>query len=462
MKKPWAGRFKGRTSKIAEQFTESISFDNRLWRYDIEGSIAHAKMLEKTGIISREDSEKIIKGLTEIAREIESVKFRFREDLEDIHMNIEAALIKKIGEVGGKLHTARSRNDQVVLDLRLYLREETEEIRSLIKEFQKTLLNIAAKHLHTLMPGYTHLQRAQPILLSHHLLAYVEMLQRDAERLKDTRKRINILPLGSSAIAGTTFPIDRVYIARLLDFDDVSQNSIDAVSDRDFVIEFLSNAAILIMHLSRLAEELVLWSTEEFGFIELPEAFTTGSSAMPQKKNPDVVELVRAKAGRIYGNLFSLLTIMKGLPLSYNRDLQEDKKPLFDTVDTVKSCLYVLNEMLPVIKFNINRMYETAKEGYSTATDVAEYLVKKGLPFRRAHEVTGKIVLYCIGKKKKLEELTLKELNKFSPLISEDIYSFLKPEESVRGKKSAGSTSPEEVKKQIKKHMRRLGDTETR
>lgn len=305
MKKPWAGRFKRKTSEIAEHFTESISFDNRLWRYDIEGSIAHAKMLRKQGIISQEDSEKIIKGLKEIAGEIENRKFRFREDLEDIHMNIEAALIRKIGEVGGKLHTARSRNDQVVLDLRLYLREETEEIRSLIKEFQKTLLNIAVKHLDVLMPGYTHLQRAQPILLSHHLLAYVEMLQRDAERLKDTRKRIDILPLGSSAIAGTTFPIDRVYVARLLGFDDISQNSIDAVSDRDFGIEFLSNAAILIMHLSRLAEELVLWSTEEFGFIELPEAFTTGSSAMPQKKNPDVVELVRAKAGRIYGNLFS-------------------------------------------------------------------------------------------------------------------------------------------------------------
>ncbi len=462
MKKPWVGRFKGKTSEIAEHFTESISFDNRLWRYDIEGSIAHAKMLRKQGIISQEDSEKIIKGLKEIAGEIENGKFRFREDLEDIHMNIEAALIRKIGEVGGKLHTARSRNDQVALDLRLYLREETEEIRSLIKEFQKTLLNIAVKHLDALMPGYTHLQRAQPILLSHHLFAYVEMLQRDEERLKDTRKRINILPLGSSAIAGTTFPIDRVYVARLLGFDDISQNSIDAVSDRDFSIEFLSNAAILIMHLSRLAEELVLWSTEEFGFIELPEAFTTGSSAMPQKKNPDVVELVRAKAGRIYGNLFSLLTIMKGLPLSYNRDLQEDKQPLFDTVDTVKSCLHVLNEMLPVIKFNIKRMHETAKEGYSTATDMAEYLVKKGLPFRRAHEVTGKIVLYCIEKKKKLEELTLKELNKFSPLISEDIYSFLKPEESVRGKKSAGSTSPEEVKRQIKRHMRRLSDTETR
>jgi argininosuccinate lyase len=451
MKKPWAGRFKGKTAEIVEHFTESISFDNRLWRYDIEGSIAHAKMLGKQGIISHEDSEKIMRGLKEIAEEIKSGKFRFRKNLEDIHMNIEAALIRKIGEVGGKLHTARSRNDQVALDLRLYVREETEEIISLIKKFQRTLLNIAAKHLRSLMPGYTHLQRAQPVLLSHHLLAYVEMLQRDEDRLKDTRKRISVLPLGSSAIAGTTFPIDRVYVAKLLAFDDISKNSIDAVSDRDFVIEFLSDAAILIMHLSRLAEELVLWSTEEFGFIELPEAFTTGSSAMPQKKNPDVVELIRGKAGRVYGNLFSLLTIMKGLPLSYNRDLQEDKLPLFDTVDTVKSCLHVLNEMLPAIKFNIKKMHETAEEGYSTATDMAEYLVKKGLPFRKAHEVTGRIVLYCIGKKKKLDELTLKELNQFSPLISDDIYSVLRPEESVRGKKSAGSTSPEEVRRHIKR-----------
>ncbi|MEW6162351.1 MAG: argininosuccinate lyase [Nitrospirota bacterium] len=449
MKKPWAGRFKRETSKIAEHFTESISFDNRLWRYDIEGSIAHAKMLGRQGIITKEESEKIITGLKEIAREIEKGKFSFREDLEDIHMNIEAALIRKIGEVGGKLHTARSRNDQVALDLRLYLREEAKGIISLIREFQKTLLNIATKYLNSLMPGYTHLQKAQPVLLSHHLLAYVEMLQRDRERLKNALKRTNILPLGSSAIAGTTFPINRVYVAKLLGFDDISKNSIDAVSDRDFVIEFLSNAAILIIHLSRLAEELVLWSTEEFRFIELPEGFTTGSSAMPHKKNPDVAELIRGKAGRVYGNLFSLLTIMKGLPLSYNRDLQEDKPPLFDTVDTVKSCLNIMNEMLPDIKFNIKRMHEAAIEGYSTATDIAEYLVKKGLPFRKAHEATGRIVLYCIGKRKKLEELTLKELNKFSKLISEDIYPFLRPEESVRGKKSIGSTSPYEVRKQI-------------
>ena len=451
MKKPWAGRFREKTSKIVESFTESISFDHRLWRYDIEGSIAHAKMLGKQGIIPKEDSEKIINGLRDIAHEIESGKFRFRKDLEDIHMNIEAALIKKIGDAGGKLHTARSRNDQVALDLRLYLRAETREILSLIKKFQKTLLNIATKHLNSLMPGYTHMQRAQPVLLSHHLLAYVEMLQRDIERLKDASKRINLLPLGSCAIAGTALPINRVYVAKLLGFEGISQNSIDAVSDRDFAIEFLSDTALLIMHLSRLAEELILWSAEEFRFIELPDAYTTGSSIMPQKKNPDVAELIRGKTGRVYGNLLSLLTVMKGLPLSYNRDLQEDKLPVFDTVDTVKSCLIILNEMLPVTRFNTKRMHKTAGNAYSTATDIAEYLVKKGTPFRKAHEITGKIVLYCIEKKKRFEDLTLKELNTFSNLITSDIYSCLKAEESVRNKKSLGGTSLDEVIKQIRR-----------
>jgi argininosuccinate lyase len=451
VKKPWSGRFSGKTSKIVESFTESISFDYRLWRYDIEGSIAHAKMLGKQGIITGEDSKKIIGGLEEIAKDIETGKFRFREDLEDIHMNIEAALIKKIGDAGEKLHTARSRNDQVVLDLRLYLRYEINEIISLIKKFRKTLLNTATSHVNSLMPGYTHLQRAQPVLLSHYLLAYIEMLQRDNERLKDALKRINQLPLGSCALAGTTLPIDRFYVAKFLGFKVISQNSIDAVSDRDFAIEFLSNAAILIMHLSRLAEDLILWSTEEFGFIELPDAFATGSSIMPQKKNPDVAELIRGKTGKVYGNLLSLLTVMKGLPLSYNRDLQEDKLPVFDTVDTVKSCLTVLNEMLPGIRFNIKRMRETAGDAYSTATDIAEYLVKKGMPFRKAHEITGRIVLYCINEKRKLESLTLKELHTFSHIITKDIYPCLKAEESVRNKKSPGGTSLNEVMKQIKR-----------
>ncbi|OGW38750.1 MAG: argininosuccinate lyase [Nitrospirae bacterium RBG_13_39_12] len=451
MKKLWAGRFREKTSKIVESFTESISFDKRLWKHDIEGSIAHAKMLGKKGIIKKEDSEKIIKGLEDIAKDIRTGRFRFREDLEDIHMNIEAALIKKIGDVGEKLHTARSRNDQVALDLRLYLREESKEILSLISRLQKTFLDIATKHIKSIIPGYTHLQRAQPVLLSHHLLAYIEMLMRDRGRLNDTLKRINVLPLGSCALAGTTLPIDRAYTAKLLGFASISSNSIDAVSDRDFAIEFLSAAAILIMHLSRLAEELILWSTEEFDFIEFPDAFTTGSSIMPQKKNPDVAELIRGKTGRVFGSLISLLTIMKGIPLSYNRDLQEDKLPIFDTVDIIKNCLSVLNEMLPHIKFNTKRMQETAGEVYSTSTDVAEYLVTKGVPFRKAHEITGKIVLYCINRKKKLEELTLKELKTFSKLFSKDIFYCFKAEESVTRKKSAGGTSPNEVIKQIRR-----------
>ena len=462
MKKPWGGRFRGKTDKTVESFTESISFDYRLWEYDIFGSIAHAGMLAKQGIISREDSEKIIRGLEEIAKEIAAGKFIFREDSEDIHMNIEAALIAKVGDAGRKLHTARSRNDQVALDLRLYLRAEVNEIISLLNSFQNTLVHIAEKHIDTLMPGYTHMQRAQPVLLSHHLLAYVEMLGRDAERFRDSLKRINLLPLGSCALAGTTFPIDRLYVAKLLKFDGITQNSIDAVSDRDFAIEFLSDSAILIMHLSRLAEELILWSTEEFQFIEFPDAFTTGSSIMPQKKNPDVAELIRGKSGRVFGNLFSLLTIMKGLPLSYNRDLQEDKMPVFDTVDTIKSCLVVLHEMFPGITFHAKKMRETAGDAYSTATDIAEYLVKKGVPFRKAHEITGRIVLYSLKGKKRLEDLTLKEFNTFSPVVSEDIYSYINPEESVRNKKSPGGTSMNEVKKQIRRLKKPTGDKQSK
>ena len=377
MKKPWAGRFTEKTSKTAEHFTESISFDRRLWKYDIEGSIAHAKMLGKQKIISQKDSSAIISGLKNIAGEIETGRFRFAVELEDIHMNIEAALIKNIGDAGKKLHTARSRNDQVALDLRLYLRAETKETIALIKNLQKTLLNAAENNIGIIMPGYTHLQRAQPVLLSHHLLAYVEMLRRDRERFEDSLKRINVLPLGSCALAGTSLPVDRPYVAKLLGFKAIAENSIDAVSDRDFAIEFLTDAGILMMHLSRFAEELILWSTEEFSFIELPDAFTTGSSIMPQKKNPDVAELIRGKSGRIYGNMIALMTVMKGLPLAYNRDMQEDKMPVFDTVDTVKSCLTVLAQMMPQIKFMSERMREAAGKAYSTATDIAEYLVKK-------------------------------------------------------------------------------------
>ena len=451
MKKLWGGRFKEKTSSTVESFTESISFDHRLWRHDIAGSIAHARMLGRQGIITKSDSQQIVAGLHEIAGDIESGKFTFRADLEDIHMNIEAALIKRIGDTGRKLHTARSRNDQVALDLRLYLREEVREIISLLKDFQKTLLAVATKQLNTLMPGYTHLQRAQPVLLSHHLLAYVEMLQRDVARFLDSAKRINQLPLGACALAGTTLPTDREYVASLLGFEGVAQNSIDAVSDRDFAVEFLSNSALVVMHLSRLAEELVLWSTEEFKFVELPDAFTTGSSIMPQKKNPDVAELVRGKTGRVYGNMLSLFTVMKGLPLSYNRDLQEDKLPVFDTADAIKSCLIVLNEMFPGIRFHTGRMYDTAGDAYSTATDLAEYLVQKDVPFRKAHEITGMIVLYCIREQKRLTDLSMKELKHFSSAISPDVYSRLAPEESVRNRTSLGGTAPTQVAQQIRR-----------
>jgi argininosuccinate lyase len=451
MKKLWGGRFKEKTSRTVESFTESISFDRRLWKYDIEGSAAHAAMLGKQGIISKTDAKRIINGLAEIGKEIASGRFRFREDLEDIHMNIEAALISKIGDAGKKLHTARSRNDQVALDLRLYLRAEICGIVSSIRALMGVLVDSAERYIDTIMPGYTHMQRAQPVLLSHHLLAYAEMLDRDRERLMDALGRVNVLPLGACALAGTSLPIDRGYVAKALGFDSVSENSIDAVSDRDFAMEFLSDAAILTVHLSRMAEELVLWSTEEFSFVELPDAFTTGSSIMPQKKNPDVAEIVRGKTGRVFGALMSLLTTMKGLPLSYNRDMQEDKVPLFDAVDTVKASLSVLGAMIPNLRFDRRRMADTAAEAYSTATDIAEYLVRKGMPFREAHEVTGRIVLHCIENKRKLSDLKIQDLRRFSRLIDGDIYRYLTAEGSVTAKRSRGGTSRTEVRKQIKR-----------
>ena len=457
MKKPWAGRFKEKTSVSVESFTQSVSFDRRLWKHDIRGSIAHARMLGRQGIIPSKDSALIVKGLREIAGEIESGTFRFSSSLEDVHMNIETALVKKIGPAGKRLHTARSRNDQVALDMRLYLREETEAIVSLIRRLQKGLLRISEVHLNTVMPGYTHLQRAQPVLLSHHLLAYVEMLERDRARFEDCLGRIDVLPLGSCAISGTTLPTDRRFLAKELGFARISGNSIDAVSDRDFALEFLGCSSISIMHLSRFAEELVLWSTEEFRFLEIADTFTTGSSIMPQKKNPDVAELIRGKTGKIYGDLMALLTLLKGLPLAYNRDLQEDKPLVFDAVDTLKSCLSVLNEMLPAVKFNAERMRATAGEGFSTATDVAEYLVKKGVPFREAHEITGKLVLYCIRNNKDLTSLSLAELRSFSSLIARDIFAVLSPLQSVKKRTSYGGTSPSEVKRQIREYKKILG-----
>ncbi len=456
MKKPWGGRFKQITAKVVEKYTESISFDKRLWKHDIEGSIAHARMLSKQGIIPKKDADKIIKGLKEIYKEISSGSFHFREELEDIHMNIESALIQKIGDVGGRLHTARSRNDQVALDIRLYLRAEVKDIMLLLKDMSKALAEIAERNLDVIMPGYTHLQRAQPVLLAHHIMAYAQMFRRDMKRYEESLKRINILPLGSCALAGTSLPIDRKYVAELLMFDSVSENSMDSVAHRDFLVEFLSNSSILMMHASRMAEDLILWSSEEFSFIELPDAFTTGSSIMPQKKNPDVAELMRGKTGRVYGNLVSLLTCMKGIALTYNRDMQEDKEPVFDTVDTIKLTLNCLLQMLPEIRFNAKRMRDTAGAGYSTATDIAEYLVRKGVPFRTAHEITGRIVGHCIASGRELSDLTLSEYISFSEVIAEDIYGFIGVRESVSAKKSYGGTSPEMVKEQIKRFRKRL------
>lgn len=449
MKKPWAGRFQTATAKSVEAFTESISFDRRLWRCDIRGSIAHAKMLAKQRIITRDEALSIVKGLREISREIERGSLQFETSLEDVHMNIEAALIRKIGAAGAKLHTARSRNDQVALDLRLYLREEIAEIVALIDRFVSILTDLASKHTKTLMPGYTHLQRAQPIVLAHHLLAYVEMLARDRQRLEDALRRINVSPLGACALAGTSLPIDRRYVARQLGFGEVSENSIDSVSDRDFAIEFIAASAITMMHTSRLCEDLVLWSTEEFGFITLPDAFATGSSIMPQKKNPDVPELVRGKTGRVYGNLVGILTLMKALPLSYNRDMQEDKIPVFDTVDTIKGVLSVLADMFPHIKFNKRRMAESSSRGFSTATDVAEYLVAKGVPFRTAHEIVGGLVRFCEEREVALGDLPLAKLREFSSLFQKDIYRHLSAEASVSRKTSAGGTSPALVAKRL-------------
>ncbi len=450
MKKPWGGRFKEKTAKILEEFSESVSFDRRLWKEDIEGSIAHAKMLHKQGIIDDKELNQLIEGLQEISKEIEEGRFVFRTELEDVHMNIERALIDKIGATGAKLHTARSRNDQVATDLRLYLRKEVSEIVELIHALQKTLISLAEKNIDTVMPGYTHMQKAQPVLLGHHLLAYAWMLKRDLERFKESLKRINQCPLGACAIAGSSLPIDREFTARQLGFEGVIPNSMDAVSDRDFVLDVLYAGSVVMMHLSRLCEELIVWSTDEFQFIELPDRFTTGSSMMPQKKNPDPAELIRGKTGRVYGNLISLLTTMKALPLAYNRDMQEDKEPVFDTIYTVNLSLRIINEMLPEIKFHREKLESSAEDGFTTATDLAEYLVRKGIPFRLAHEITGKIVLHCIEHGKKLSEMKIREFKEFSDKIEEDVYNILTASGSIEAKKSYGSTSKQMLIQQIK------------
>jgi argininosuccinate lyase len=449
--KLWGGRFTQPTDKFVEEFTASIDFDKRLYHQDIRGSIAHARMLGKQGIIPQADVEAIVHELQEILSRIEAGEFDFSVSLEDIHMNIEARLSARIGEAGKRLHTGRSRNDQVALDIRLYLRDELVEISAYLDLLIDSLLDQAEKHLGIIMPGYTHLQTAQPILFSHHMMAYVEMFKRDKGRMEDCLKRLDVLPLGAGALAGTTFPIDREYVAELLDFPAVTRNSLDSVSDRDFALEFLAAASILMMHLSRFSEELVLWSTSEFKFIELSDAFCTGSSIMPQKKNPDVPELVRGKTGRVYGNLVSLLTVMKALPLAYNKDMQEDKEPLFDTIDTVKGSLKIFADMVRELRVNGDRMREAAAGGFSTATDVADYLVRKGLAFRDAHECVGKAVRYCIEMGKGLAELTIAEWRGFSEKIEEDIYGAITLEASVNARCATGGTALERVKEEIER-----------
>jgi argininosuccinate lyase len=448
--KLWGGRFATGTADSVEAFTASIEIDARLYRHDIMGSIAHAKMLAKQRIIPAGDARKIIRGLQTIQREIDGRKFKFSQADEDIHMNIERRLTELIGPAGGKLHTARSRNDQVALDMRLFLRDEVGLIVDGLHALGQELARAASKHLDVIMPGYTHLQRAQPVLFSHHLLAYFDMFERDGERFNECLTRINVLPLGSGALAGTTFPIDRSYVAKLLGFPRVSKNSIDAVSDRDFLLEFLASSSILFVHLSRLAEEFVLWSTQEFGFVELPDGYCTGSSMMPQKKNPDVPELIRGKTGRVFGHLQALLTIMKGLPLAYNRDLQEDKIPLFDTVDTVKACVKIMGEVIAGMKVRRERMLSAVQDGFMNATDLADYLVERALPFRAAHEVAGKVVQFCLAHGKRIEELTLVELKRFSDKFEKNVYKYLSAEAAVERRRAVGGTARGNVVRRLR------------
>ncbi len=451
------GRFHKGADKLVTEYTASIPFDWRLYHYDIAGSIAHTRMLAKQGIISQEEADIITKGLTSIAEEIEQGKFQFEPELEDIHMNIEAKLIEKVGEVGNKLHTARSRNDQVAVDLRLFTKEAISETLLKLREFQGALVSLAEANKGVVMPGYTHLQPAQPVLLAHHLLAYFEMLQRDIERFNDCLKRTDVMPLGSGAIAGVAYDIDRDFLAYELGFSQISQNSIDAVSDRDFVIEYEAAASLCMMHLSRLAEEIILWSSVEFNFIELDEAYTTGSSIMPQKKNPDVAELARGRTGRVYGKLIALLTTMKALPLSYNRDMQEDKEGLFDTVDTLLSTLEVFAGMVKTLRVKAENTGQAAKQGYILATDLADYLVKKGEPFRKAHDIVARLVSYAMERGKSFSELSLTEYKVFSSLFEEDVYS-ITVESSIAARDVIGGTAPRRVDRALATAKKIIGE----
>ncbi len=443
--KPWGGRFEGPTDEFVEEFTASVPFDRRLWRYDIAGSLAHARMLGRQGIISPEEADRIVHGLEEVMGEIERGEFVWKTGLEDVHMNIEARLVEKTGDAGRKLHTARSRNDQVALDVKLYLKDECAACANLIDRLQEAVLEKAERHIDIIMPGYTHLQRAQPVLFSHHLMAYYEMLERDSGRFSDALKRGDAMPLGSGALAGTGYPIDRSFVSLMLRFQGPTHNSMDSVSDRDFNLEYLSACSILMMHLSRLAEELVLWSTGEFGFISLPDRCCTGSSIMPQKKNPDVPELVRGKTGRVYGDLMALLTVMKGLPLAYNKDMQEDKEPVFDAADTVRGCLRAMTDIVFGMEPDAQKMAAAAGGSYSTATDLADWLARHGVPFRSAHEIVGKLVRKLSESGRGMDEVTLAELKEFYPGADESALSALKVENSVAARNHTGGTAREAV-----------------
>jgi argininosuccinate lyase len=459
MLKTWGGRFTTGADPTAEKFTGSLAFDRRLWPQDIAGSMAWARALARAGVITAEERDGILDGLMRVRAELETDTFTFRPELEDIHTNVERRLIELVGAVGGKLHTGRSRNDQIALDERLYLREVIAATREGLRAVQQTLVDRAAENLDVAMPGYTHLQRAQPVLLAHHLLAYVSMFERDRERLADCATRNDVMPLGAAALAGTAFPIDRDALAQDLGFRAVSANSLDAVSDRDHVIEFLAAAAVIGMHLSRLAGDLTLWATAEFGFVEFSDAFATGSSIMPQKKNPDVAELIRGKTGRLYGNLLAVLTAMKGLPLTYNSDMQEDKEAWFDSVDTLGAILAVLPPMLAGLTFRADRMRRAAGENFATATDLADYLVKKGLPFREAHEIVGRVVRHAIEAGKELDAITLDELRRFSPLIEKDVHAALSVDASLAARNVAGGTAPEAVRRALADARRLVGSS---
>ncbi len=452
MAKLWGGRFSKATDQLVDDFNSSIRFDARMYAQDIRGSQAHAEMLGRQGIIPEEDAKLIVKTLGEIKADIEEGKVEFLIDAEDIHMNIETILIQRIGDVGKRLHTGRSRNDQVALDIRMYLREELDEIAAMVKDLRQVILEIAKKNISTIMPGYTHLQKAQPITLAHHVMAYYEMFRRDGERLLDCRKRMNVMPLGSGALAGTTYPLDREFVAEQLDFTGITQNSLDGVSDRDFACEFAFVLSQIMVHISRFSEELILWSSHEFSFVEMDDAYSTGSSIMPQKKNPDVAELARGKAGRVFGSLMGLLTMMKGLPLAYNKDMQEDKEQIFDAVDTVKMVLPVFGKMIATMKVREDKMLTGAKGGFTNATDVADYLVKKGLPFRDAHGVVGRMVAYCIEKDTVIDALSMEEMKDFSDLIEEDVYEAISLDTCVNQRKIPGGPAMETMKAVIEKY----------